>query len=142
MKLFKEDASHGARVDRIRRLSSLVEARLDPGHDAHIERLSGEELKDVSQILQMARHIHYKYEHKRQVRLLLAELIDILEESGASMDEIDDEVMEMMLSVKRAVDDIKDLRSRVINDYSVDAGSRAEDGGNNLTKSSIPVYTP
>lgn len=123
---------HAKDLTRIKKVTSLVEARLE----SEISRLDTEELQDLDKLLQMAGFILCKYEDRRQTHALLAEFVGIIERSAGSLESVNDQIDELALSAEGAILRIKDIQSSMS-----DAKPEAKKSGINLTKSSIPIYT-
>jgi hypothetical protein len=138
-------------VKKTEAASSLVRARLESelkkDDIKKIDELTFEELQDFDKVLKITLHTLYKYENKRQVYKLLKEFVDILQKSSTSVEDLDDQIQEMILSAEYAITHIKDLQGKISNNYSLcgnnpdkkSIGDR-ENGSNNLTKSSIAIY--
>lgn len=135
---------------KIQKLSSLVEKRLAEfdSDKKQINQLSLEELQDFNQILRIADYILYKYENKKEVFSLIKEFVDMVSISVGSMDELNDNVNELVISAEDSIKRIKCLQSNVSEDYALEpyaksdgfAKSEKQDSTNNLTNSATPVY--
>lgn len=135
---------------KIQKLSSLVEKRLEDldSDKKKINQLSLEELQDFNQILRIADYILYKYENKKEVFSLIKEFVDMVNSSVGSMDELNDNINELVISAEDSIKRIKCLQSNVSEDYTLEphaksdgfAKSEGQDSTNNLTKSATPVY--
>ena len=135
---------------KIQKLSSLVEKRLEEldSDKKKINQLSLEELQDFNQILRIADYILYKYEHKKEVFSLIKEFVDMVNSSVGSMDELNDNINELVISAEDSIKRIKCLQSNVSENFTLEphaksdgyAKSEGQDSTNNLTKSATPVY--
>lgn len=135
---------------RIQKLSSLVEKKLAEldSDKKQINQLSLEELQDFNQILRIADYILYKHENKKEVFSLIKEFVDMVSSSVGSMDELNDNINELVISAEDSIKRIKCLQSNVSEDYAIEsyaksdgfAKSEKQDSTNNLTKSATPVY--
>lgn len=135
---------------KIQELSSLVEKRLaelDQSEKKQINQLSFEELQDFNQIIRIADYILYKYENKKEAFSLIKEFVDMINNSIRSMDVLNDEISELVISAEDSIKRIKSLQSNVSENFSLetyvkstDLAKSEKDSTNNLTKSTTPVY--
>ena len=141
-------------LKKIRRISSIVEKKLiqfDKKEERKIERLTYEELQDLSKLTSAADFILTKYENNREVYSLLKEFVDMINSSSTSMDLLNDKISELVISAGSAISKIKNLQGDVSENYSLmSSGSikqenetiiTPESSTNNLTKSATAVYT-
>jgi Sec-independent protein translocase protein TatA len=139
---------------KIRRISSIVEKKLsqfDNKDERKIEKLTYEELQDLNKLTSVADYILTKYEDNREVYLLLKDFVDMINNSSASMDVLNDRISELVISAGSAVSKIKNLQGDVSENYSLmktgsekqenEALITPESSTNNLTKSATAVYT-
>ncbi len=135
---------------KIHKLSSLVEKRLAEldSDKKQINQLSLEDLQDFNQILRIADYILYKHENKKEVFSLIKEFVDMVSNSVGSMDELNDNINELVISAEDSIKRIKSLQSNVSEDYALEPYAKSDasqilqshDSTNNLTKSATPVY--
>jgi hypothetical protein len=141
-------------LNKIRRISSIVEKKLsqfDKKEEQKIEKLTYEELQDLSKLTSAADYILTKYEDNREVYLLLKDFVDMINNSSASMDLLNDRISELVISAGSAISKIKNLQGDVSENYSLmpqdskkqenKAIITPESSTNNLTKSVTAVYT-
>lgn len=137
-------------LKKIRKFSSLVEEKL-PKFDKKeqkIEKLSFEELQDLSRLLRVADYILSKYEDKKEIQSLLKQFVDMITHSTTSMDLLNDEISELVVSAENAISRIKNLQSDVAGNLigkSVTHQSNnleiwPKNSTNYLTKSTTPAY--
>lgn len=136
--------------EKIQKLSLLVEKRLaefDQKEKNQINSLSFEELQDFQQILKISDYILYKYEGKKAVFSLLKEFVDMISNSVNSMDLINDEISELVVSAEYYIKKIKALKENVSENFTLDSTKNCDFehaepkcSTNNLTKSTTPVY--
>ncbi len=145
---FKKD------LKKIRRISSIVEKKLsqfDKKEEQKIEKLTYEELQDLSKLTSAADYILTKHEDNREVYSLLKDFVDMINNSSASMDLLNDRISELVLSAESSISKIKNLQGDVSENYSliqsdskkqeIEAIITPESSTNNLTKSTTAVYT-
>ena len=141
-------------LKKIRRISSIVERKLsqfDKKEERKIEKLTYEELQDLSKLTSAADYILTKYENNREVYSLLKDFVDMINNSSASMDLLNDRISELVVSAGAAISKIKNLQGDVSENYSLissDSKKQENEGiitpkssTNNLTKSVTAVYT-
>ena len=141
-------------LTKIRRISSIVEKKLsqfDKKEEQKIDRLTYEELQDLGKLTSVAEYILTKHEDNREVYSLLKDFVDMINNSSASVDLLNDRISELVLSAESAISRIKNLQGDVSENYSlIQSDSKnqenediitPESSTNNLTKSSTAVYT-
>ena len=135
---------------KIQKISGLVEKRLAEldSDKKKINQLSVEELQDFNQILRIADYILYKYEHKKEVFSLIKEFVDMVNISVGSMDTLNDNLSELVISAEDSIKRIKHLQSNVSENLISEEYAKSDDfaksakqnSTNNLTRSAKPVY--
>jgi len=135
---------------RIQKISGLVEKRLAEldSDKKKTSQLSVEELQDFNQILRIADYILYKYEHKKEVFSLIKEFVDMVNSSVGSMDTLNDNLSELVISAEDSIKKIKHLQSNVSENLISEEYAKSDDfsksakqnSTNNLTRSATPVY--
>jgi len=141
-------------LKKIRRISLIVEKKLsqfDKKEERKIERFTYEELQDLSKLTSAADYILTKHEDNREVYSLLKDFVDMINNSTASMDLLNDRISELVISAGSAISKIKNLQGDVSENYSLmpsdsrkqenEAIITPESSTNNLTKSATAVYT-
>lgn len=86
----------------------------------HLDDVTPEEQMDTDHLLRIARHLLSRYENKREIYKYLAEMLVILQEIADSVDEVDDQMAETVLSARNAINDIMSAGERFVTEYSVD----------------------
>ncbi len=153
MTLLKPNQNFRKDITKIKKLSQLVEkklSKLDKKDEQKIDSLTFEELQDLNQILKLADYVLCKYEHKKEVHSVLKDFVGIITKSTHSIEEIDDEISELVISAEGTIQKIKDLQINVSENYSIGDKEKSrlsdldekphENSANNLTNSSIPAY--
>ena len=117
-------------------------------NDKRIEKLTLEQLQDLNEILRITDFILTKHEAKKEFRSLLKEFVDIINKSVGSVEILDDEIGELIISAESTITRIKDLQGTVSKNYDFESKSSnetksdtVENSANNLTSSTTPVYT-
>ncbi len=103
---FKKDLA------RVRRLSSLIEGRLESS-DSKIQHLSTEQLQDLGEVLRLADYILTKHEDKKDIHDLLKEFVDMIRRAAESIDGIDTDIDELVLSTETSIALIRDAQASV-----------------------------
>lgn len=113
-----------------------------------IEKLNTSELQDLNEILRIADFILTKHETNKDFHSILKEFVGIIDKSAASIESLDDEICELVISAESTIDRIKTLQGKVSDDFDFESNQKAKivqnsskSSGNNLTNSSIGVYT-
>jgi len=137
--------------EKIKKISSLVEKRLEEHKNKNnkkIEKLTTEQLQDLNEILRITDFILTKHEAKKEFYSLLKEFVDIINKSAGSVEILDDEIGELIISAESTITRIKDLQGVVSKNYDFKSNSsnetksdKVENSANNLTSSTTPVYT-
>ena len=141
-------------LNKVKKFSSLVEKelfRFDKKNEKKLEKLSLEELKDLHQLLQIANYILSKYEDKKEIRSLLKEFVDMINYSTLSVDLLNDDIQELVISAEISIEKIKNLQGTMSENFSFNTTKRnfeakgpkpaPKTSTNNLTKSTTGLYT-
>jgi len=136
--------------EKIKKISSLVEKKLEEykhKNDKRIEKLTLEQLQDLNEILRITDFILTKHEAKKEFYSLLKEFVDIINKSACSVEILDDEIGELIISAESTITRIKDLQGMVSKNYDFESKSsneaksdKVENSANNLTNSTTAVY--
>jgi len=137
--------------EKIKKISSLVEKKLEEHNhknDKRIEKLTLEQLQDLNEILRITDFILTKHEAKKEFHSLLKEFVDIINKSAGSVEILDDEIGELIISAESTITRIKDLQGMVSKNYDFELNSsnetksdKIENSANNLTSSTTAIYT-
>jgi len=137
--------------EKIKKISSLVEKRLEEHknkNNKRIDKLTTEQLQDLNEILRITDFILTKHEAKKEFHSLLKEFVDIINKSAGSVEILDDEIGELIISAESTITRIKDLQGVVSKNYDFESKSsnetksdKVENSSNNLTSSTAAVYS-
>ncbi len=151
MSILKPNRNIKKDFEKIKKISSLVEKKLEEHHhknDKRIEKLTLEQLQDLNEILRITDLILTKHEAKKEFHSLLKEFVDIINKSAGSVEILDDEIGELIISAESTITRIKDLQGMVSKNYDFESkpsnetkSDRVENSANNLTSSTTAVYT-
>ena len=137
-------------LKKVRKLSAIVDKKIESysqRDNKKIEKLNETELQDLHEILRIADYILTKHEMNKDFHSILKEFVGIINKSATSIESIDDETSELVISAESTISHIKTLQGRVSDEYDLEskqskiAKTAQKSSGNNLTNSSIPVYT-
>jgi len=153
LSIIKKDKKFQKNSAKINVFSSLVEkqiAKIHKSDEGKVAKLTFEELQDFDRILQIANYLLCKYEDKKEIHSLLKDFVCMVCSSSNSLDTLNDQIDELMISANGAVNRIKAIQTRVSENFTVDSAQKElelseisrENSRINLTKSITPVYTP
>ena len=102
-------------IDHIQSLSVKIEKKLSASNapDVKIDKLTLEELQDINKIVGLANFMLFKYEDKKETRLILQHFVSIITESAQSIGCIDDEISELILSAEDSINKVKNMHSKI-----------------------------
>ena len=150
MPILKSNRNIKKNFEKIKKISSLVEKKLEERkhkNDKRIEKLTTEQLQDLNEILRITDFILTKHEAKKEFYSLLKEFVDIINKSAGSVEILDDEIGELIISAESTITRIKDLQEMVSKNYDFESKSsneaksdKVENSANNLTNSTTAVY--
>lgn len=139
-------------MSKVQKLSALVDEKMKSyrqKNNQKIEKLTPAELQDLHEILRIADYILTKHEMNKDFHSILKEFVGIINHSANSVESLDDEICELVISAEGTISRIKTLQGKVSDDYDLEANQKeseikenhSKSSGNNLTNSSIGVYT-
>ncbi len=152
MPILKPNRNIKKDFEKIKKISSLVKKKLEEHNhknDKRIEKLTLEQLQDLNEILRITDFILTKHETKKEFHSLLKDFVDIINKSAGSVEILDDEIGELIISAESTITRIKDLQGMVSKNYDFESKSskdetksdKVENSSNNLTSSTAAVYT-
>lgn len=136
-------------IDHIQSLSAKIEKKLSTNApDVKIDKLTLEELQDINKIVGLANFMLFKYEDKKETRLILQHFVSIITESAQSIECIDDEISELILSAEDSINKVKNMHSKISEKSSLEkpylygcSGNGSETGSINLTNFATAINT-
>ena len=144
----KHDFTKG--MDNLQSLSAKIEKKLSASNIPSIKlnKLTLEELEDINKIVGLANFMLIKYEDKKETRLILQHFVSIITESAHSIDSLNDEISELILSAEDSLNKVKtihskfseksDLKKSYSNEFPEDDSNT---GSINLTNFTTPINT-
>jgi hypothetical protein len=134
-------------LEFIRNVSGKIDKKLSQSNtsiDSKIDKLSVEELQDLNKIVGLADFMLYKYEDKKETKTILEHFVSIIRESAESIEEVDDEVSELIISSEDSINKIKEIHTHVSDKFDFEKSENktpddSEESSNNLTKIAIEI---
>jgi hypothetical protein len=103
-------------IERIRSISLKIDKKISeiksPG-DSKIDKLTLEELQDLNKIVGIADFMMCKYEDKKEIRTILRYFTSIIAETASSLEDLDDEVSELIISAEDSINKVKDMHTNI-----------------------------
>lgn len=136
-------------VDHIRSLSGKIEKKLSQlksPDEYKLDKLSYEELQDLNKILGLTDFMLCKYEEKKETHSILQNFVSIIRDSAMSIENLDDEISELIVSAEDSINKVKDMHYNISEksdlDYSKENDSKEiESGSINLTNFTTEINT-
>jgi phosphomevalonate kinase len=141
-------------LKKVRKFSSMIESRFaqfDKNDENKIKNLTFDQLQDLHQLTSTANFILSKYEDNKEVYSLLKDFVDMINNSMESMDLINDNIIETVVSAESAISRIKNLQGDVSENFSLISSTQVNGENTSkiepktsrhfLTNSATPVYT-
>jgi len=135
-------------IEFVRKVSDKIDKKLsnsDKSINPKIDKMSVEELQDLNKIVSLADFMLCKYEDKKETRSILENFVSIIRESAESIDDIDDEVSELIISAEDSINKVKEIHTNISDKYDFDKSNvdtledDSENSSNNLTKFAIEI---
>ena len=148
MTFLKSGRSFSKDLEFVRNISEKIDRKLSQSNNSinpKIDKLSLEELQDLDKIVRIADFMLFKYEDKKETSSLLKNFVSIIRDSAESIEEIDDEVSELIISAEDSINKLKEIHTDVSEKYdlknsdikTIEEGSK--NSSNNLTKATIEI---
>ena len=148
MTFLKSGRSFSKDLEFVRNISEKIDRKLSQSNNSinpKIDKLSLEELQDLGKIVRIADFMLFKYEDKKETSSLLKNFVSIIRDSAESIEEIDDEVSELIISAEDSINKLKEIHTDVSEKYDLEKSDTKpiEEGpknsSNNLTKATIEI---
>ena len=148
MTFLKSGRSFSKDLEFVRNISEKIDRKLSQSNNSinpKIDKLSLEELQDLDKIVRIADFMLFKYEDKKETSSLLKNFVSIIRDSAESIEEIDDEVSELIISAEDSINKLKEIHTDVSEKYDLkNSGIKtikdgSENSSNNLTKATIEI---
>ena len=108
-------------LDFIKNISGKLEKKLSQSDssDLKIDNLTLEELQDLRKIVGLADFMLHKYEDKKDTKSILQYFVTIIRESAESIESIDDEVSELIISAEDSINKVKETHSHIYEKFDL-----------------------
>ena len=134
-------------LDFIKNISSKIDKKLSQSDNSNsnIENLTLEELQDLRKIVGLADFMLHKYEDKKDTKSILEYFVSIIRDSAESIESIDDEVSELIISAEDSIGKIKELHTNISEKYDLEKSDtsipedESQNSANNFTKIAIEI---
>jgi hypothetical protein len=134
-------------LDFIKNISGKIDKKISQSNTKNlkIENLTVEELQDLRKIVGLADFLLHKYEDKKDTRSILEYFVSIIRDSAESIESIDDEVSELIISAEDSIGKIKELHTNISEKYDLEKSGQntdedeSENSPNNFTKIAIEI---
>ena len=103
-------------IARIRTLSSVIDKKLSqvtPSDADKIDKLTLDEVQDLDKIAGIANFMLTKYADKKEMCSILKHFTTVIIETAGSMDNLDDEISELILSAEDSINNVQDLHAHI-----------------------------
>lgn len=103
-------------IERIKSISSIIDKKLSevkPSVDSKIDKLTLDELQDLDKIVGIANFMMCKYADKKEMRSILKHFTSIIDETASSLEDLDDEVSELIISAEDSINKVKEMHSHI-----------------------------
>jgi len=103
-------------IERIRTISSKIDKKLSetkPSNDNKIDKLTLEELQDLNKIVGIADFMLCKYDDKKEMRSILKHFVSIISDTANSLEDLDDEISELIISAEDSINKVKDMHAHI-----------------------------
>ena len=134
-------------LDFIKNISGKIDKKISQSNKKNlkIENLTLEELQDLRKIVGLADFMLHKYEDKKDTKSILEYFVSIIRDSAESIESIDDEVSELIISAEDSIGKIKELHTNISEKYDLEKSGQnseeyeSENSANNFTKIAIEI---
>ncbi len=137
-------------LDRIKNISVKLEQQLTKlgSDDIKVEQLTLEEIQDLSKLVGIANFMVTKYADKRDVYHIVKDFADIITQAAQSLEQIDDEITEMIMSAEDSIGRVKAMYVNIsansdLKEQYADGPeyNRSQTSANNLTNLTTEINT-
>ncbi len=147
MTFIKSERIFSKDLEFVRDISNKIEKKLSNSDSTNkkIDKLSVEELQDLNKIVSLADFMLCKYQDKKETRSILEHFVSIIRDSAESIEEIDDEVSEMIISAEDSINKVKEIHTNISEKFDFKKSDiktqdeDAENSSNNLTNLAIEI---
>ena len=137
-------------LEKVRQLSGKIEQKLSKSNipdDSRLDKLSFDELQDINKILGLADFLLCKYEEKQETHSILQHFVSIVRDSAESIEGLDDDISELIISAEDSINKVKDMYSNISDKSDFERNAKnseseeTESGSINLTNFTTEINT-
>ena len=103
-------------LEKIKSISSKIDKKISelrPSDEDSIDKLSFEELQDLNKIAEFTKFLLCKYSDKKEMKSILEYFSSVISDTSKSLETVDDEVSELILSAEDSINKVKDMHSHL-----------------------------
>ena len=103
-------------LEQIKSISSKIDKKISeirPNNDDSVDKLSYEELQDLHKIAEISNFLLCKYSDKKEMKSILEYFSSVISDVSQSLENIDDEVSELIISAEDSINKVKDMHSNL-----------------------------
>ena len=103
-------------LERIKSISSKIDKKISeirPDNDDSVDKLSFEELQDLHKIAEISNFLLCKYSDKKEMKSILEYFSSVVSDVSQSLEDIDDEVSELIISAEDSINKVKDMHTHI-----------------------------
>ena len=103
-------------INRIRAISVKIDKKLSgikSSDEDKINKLTLDELQDLNKIVEIANFMLCKYADKKDMSSILKYFTSIISDTAKSLDDLDDEISELILSAEDSINKVKDMHTHI-----------------------------
>ena len=118
MTLLNSKHSFSKDIERIKNISKKIDKKLSEvnlSEDEKIDKLSLEELQDLNKIVEIADFMLQKYSDKKEFCSILKYFTSIIADTSYSLNDLDDEISELIISAEDSINKVKDMQTNLSN---------------------------
>ena len=149
LKILKTKRDLSKDLERVKLLSERIDKKISQSKipdDSKLDKLTLEELQDLNKISELTNFLLCKYEEKKETRSILQYFVSIIAESTESIESLDDEISELIISAEDSINKVKDMHANIAEKSDFDTPKPNnieidESGSINLTKFTTEINT-
>ena len=150
LKILKTKRDLSKDLERVKLLSERIDKKISQSKtpdDSKLDKLTLEELQDLNKISELTNFLLCKYEEKKETRSILQYFVSIITESTESIESLDDEISELIISAEDSINKVKDMHANISEKSDFDTSPKPnnvkidEPGSINLTKFTTEINT-
>ena len=103
-------------LERIKSISSKIDKKISeirPDNDDSVDKRSCEELQDLHKIAEISNVLWCKYSDKKEMKSILEYFSSVVSDVSQSLEDIDDEVSELIISAEDSINKVKDMHTHI-----------------------------